>query len=58
MKRTKIVATMGPACSDKEVLRKMLFEGVNVCRVNFSLLLIPLPPTSAPLVKSISKLMC
>lgn len=36
MKRTKIVATMGPACSDKEVLRKMLFEGVNVCRLNFS----------------------
>jgi pyruvate kinase len=36
MKKTKIVATLGPACSDKEVLREMIFEGVNVCRLNFS----------------------
>ncbi len=37
MKKTKIVATMGPASSsDKEVLRKMILEGVNVCRLNFS----------------------
>ncbi len=36
MKKTKIVATMGPASSGKEVLRQMLIEGVNVCRLNFS----------------------
>ncbi len=37
MKKTKIVATMGPAStSDKEVLRQMILEGVNVCRLNFS----------------------
>jgi pyruvate kinase len=36
MKKTKIVATMGPASSDKETLRKMLNEGLNVCRLNFS----------------------
>lgn len=36
MKRTKIVATLGPASSDKEVLKQMLQEGVNVCRLNFS----------------------
>lgn len=36
MKRTKIVATLGPASSDKEVLRKMFQEGLNVCRLNFS----------------------
>ena len=36
MKRTKIVATMGPACSDKKILEKMISEGVNVCRLNFS----------------------
>ncbi|HRO75328.1 MAG TPA: pyruvate kinase [Crocinitomicaceae bacterium] len=36
MKRTKIVATIGPASSDKEVLRQMILEGVNVCRLNFS----------------------
>ncbi len=27
---------MGPASSDKEILRQMFFEGVNVCRLNFS----------------------
>lgn len=36
MKKTKIVATMGPASTDKEILRKMFIEGVNVCRLNFS----------------------
>jgi pyruvate kinase len=36
MKRTKIVATMGPASSGKDVLRQMILEGLNVCRLNFS----------------------
>ena len=36
MKRTKIVATLGPASSDKETLRQMFLEGLNVCRLNFS----------------------
>ena len=35
-KKTKIVATLGPACSDKETLKKMIFAGVNVFRINFS----------------------
>ncbi|MFD2863363.1 pyruvate kinase [Mucilaginibacter antarcticus] len=34
--RTKIVATMGPACSKKETLLAMIEAGVNVCRLNFS----------------------
>mgnify|MGYP000365603680 CR=1 FL=1 len=34
--RSKIVATMGPACSSKEVLKQMIIEGVDVCRLNFS----------------------
>ena len=36
MKKTKIVATLGPASSDKEILRQMFEAGLNVCRLNFS----------------------
>lgn len=35
-KRTKIVATLGPATSTKKVLRNMIKEGVDVFRINFS----------------------
>jgi pyruvate kinase len=33
---TKIVATLGPASSDREVLRRMIAAGVDVVRMNFS----------------------
>jgi pyruvate kinase len=33
---TKIVATLGPACSKPDVLRRMLAAGVDVVRLNFS----------------------
>ena len=35
-KKTKIVATIGPASEDREMLIKMFQAGVNVIRVNFS----------------------
>lgn len=35
-KKTKIVATLGPATSEREVLRSMIEAGVDVFRVNFS----------------------
>ena len=35
-KKTKIVATLGPATSKKEVLKKMIEAGVDVFRINFS----------------------
>ncbi len=36
MKRTKIVATLGPASDNEEVLRQMILAGLDVVRINFS----------------------
>jgi pyruvate kinase len=36
IRRTKIVATLGPACSDPKVLDRMIEAGVDVVRLNFS----------------------
>jgi pyruvate kinase len=36
MIRTKILATMGPATADAEVLYRLFDEGVDICRLNFS----------------------
>ncbi|MFM7662783.1 MAG: pyruvate kinase [Bacteroidota bacterium] len=36
LKKTKIVATMGPSSMQKEVLKEMILHGLNVCRLNFS----------------------
>ena len=36
IRKTKIIATIGPASSSKTILMKMINKGVNVCRLNFS----------------------
>ncbi len=36
MRRAKIVATLGPACSDPEIIHKLFELGVDVARLNFS----------------------
>lgn len=35
-RRTKIVATVGPACANAETLRQMILAGANTFRLNFS----------------------
>ncbi|MDQ7059515.1 MAG: pyruvate kinase [Ghiorsea sp.] len=35
-KRTKIIATIGPACADEDSIRQMIQKGVNVFRLNMS----------------------
>jgi pyruvate kinase len=36
LKRTKIVATLGPASSNETMIKKMYKNGLDVCRLNFS----------------------
>ena len=36
MRKTKIIATIGPATESKQNLSKIIKSGVNVCRLNFS----------------------
>tara|TARA_Y100000589_G_scaffold152673_1_gene145428 strand:+ start:2379 stop:3812 length:1434 start_codon:yes stop_codon:yes gene_type:complete len=35
-KRTKIIATIGPSSHSKKIIREMIMNGLNVCRINFS----------------------
>ena len=36
MKKTKVVCTMGPNTNDKELMRKLMQNGMDVARFNFS----------------------
>ncbi|MGQ0656732.1 MAG: pyruvate kinase [Chromatiales bacterium] len=36
MRRTKIVATLGPATDDPEIIRKLIGAGMDVARINYS----------------------
>ena len=36
IKKTKIIATLGPASSSSDTIEKLIKEGVDVLRINFS----------------------
>ncbi len=36
MRKTKIVATLGPACNDIEIMKSLIKAGMNAARINFS----------------------
>ncbi len=36
MRKTKIICTMGPACSDEKTFEQMCLAGMNIARLNFS----------------------
>lgn len=36
MRKTKIICTLGPACDDEALLRKMMLNGLDCARLNFS----------------------
>lgn len=36
MKKTKLICTMGPSCMDDEILKQMIYNGMDVARVNLS----------------------
>lgn len=36
MKKTKIICSIGPACTNPDTMEKMVIEGMNVARINFS----------------------
>ena len=36
IRKTKIIATIGPATSERKVIKKIIEKGVTVCRINLS----------------------
>ena len=55
IKKTKIVATVGPSSSKPKIIEKMILEGVNVFRINFSHANYDLVKEKIEIIRSIDK---
>ena len=55
IKKTKIVATLGPSSSKPKIIEKMILEGVNVFRINFSHANYDLVNENIEIIRSIDK---
>ena len=55
MKKTKIIATLGPASSHRETMVNMIKQGVNVFRINFSHANYELVKKNVELIRSINE---
>ena len=55
IKKTKIVATLGPSSSNPKIIEKMILEGVNVFRINFSHANYDLVKEKIKIIRSIDK---
>lgn len=55
IKKTKIIATLGPASSDREVMVEMIKNGVDVFRINFSHANYDLVKKNIELIRSINE---
>ena len=55
MKKTKIIATLGPASSNRKIMVDMIKQGVNVFRINFSHANYELVKKNVELIRSINE---
>lgn len=55
MKKTKIIATIGPACSDAKILQQMIESGMSAARLNFSHGTFETHGGNMELIRSVSK---
>lgn len=55
MKKTKIVATIGPATQSEKVLKKLFLAGVNIARLNFSHGTLDQKKTDIAMIRDVAK---
>ena len=55
LKKTKIIATLGPASSDRETITELIKAGVDIFRINFSHADYDLVKTNVNTIREVNK---